>query len=408
VPDVVRLPAPPGSNLLLEVEFAKTADVVWLATDAAAADRVPLSPAGNLRFQLNLADPRVVALLPADLDQGQLFVFATGAGATAKSPAIAWARTAADPPAPRCLLRWQGGTTTFARQRRSWLDPHRLEALEVQGVPVRQASVRARLGEQELPLVRSADQGVFVFENLPLLRERADGAATLEIEVRSGSVSTLFGFDLVPARLELRDVAAAFRVLQRRWAPVPGSRGWLGVSCDDVTMGQVLLQVTTADGTTVVAQRSVIERDAVEFALTGARYVLVVDKLVNRLIGEDHVELTVRPAAGFRPDRIPLLLHAVAASPDRFVREGEEFDGAAAYQFLLARIAAPNGRNVTLDQFVDEIASKSSKTGEPYQVRRVDGTVVTMQQWLRAELARIEAAAEGGKGEGKRGTEAAK
>jgi hypothetical protein len=44
-----------------------------------------------------------------------------------------------------------------------------------------------------------------------------------------------------------------------------------------------------------------------------------------------------------------------------------------------------------VEQFVASLASVSSTTTEPYRVRRKDGSTVTMEQWLRAELAAIEA-----------------
>lgn len=392
VPDLVRLPAAAGSNLLLEVECSAAPAAIWLATDAESRDRVPLQPAGNLRFQGNLADPRIAALLPAGRDHGELFVFAQIGAATTRSTAIGWARGTAEETVARCLLRHRGGTTTTLQpDQRTWLDPRTLEALELQGAGARQATAVARLDDGEVPLVRRGDQGLWVLANDGALRERLLAAARLEVEFRRGAQSTLFDFDLVPDRLALPDGQATFVVQQRGKAPVPGSRNWLTVRIDDITMGRVLLDVTDGNGAIVVAQRLVNERDFVELPLAGERCVLVVDKLVNLLIGDDHAEFTVRPAAGFQPDRIGLLLRAVAASPDTFLREGAEHTGPVAAQFLLARLGGPVGRAVTVDEFVDRIASRSSRTGEPYHVRATDGTVTTMQQWLRTELQRLDA-----------------
>jgi hypothetical protein len=180
-------------------------------------------------------------------------------------------------------------------------------------------------------------------------------------------------------------------VQQRATVAIPGSNGWLRVHIDDITMGATLLDVVTADGRTLVLQQTVSERDVVEFALAGERCALVVDRLVNRLVGEDHAELRVAPAANLKPDRIAQLVRAVRESKDTFVRDGKDWPGTAAAQLLVAKVSSPAGRAATLDEFIDTLGSRSSTTGEPYQVRRQDGTTVTMQQWLRAALSEIEA-----------------
>lgn len=392
VPDVLRLPAPPGTNLVLEAEVDGAASV-WLATDLASRDRVALAPAGEHRWQLNLADARVAPVLPAGRDGGELFVFAEVAGAMKQSSAIGWARSTAGDGRVRCVVRTQKGTSTFVDSGSSgWLDLSTVERIELQGAGGRQTAAVARLGETELPLLRRAGSDTWVLEGDKTLRERARDAAAIELEAKLGGTSALFHFALVPGTLELPDGGAEFVIMQRKRDAVPGSNGWLRVHVGDITMGSTLVRVTSADGQTVVAEQLLRERDFVELPLAGARYVLVVEQLVNLLVGDDHVVLRVRPAAGFRPDAIGLLLKRVAASADTFVRDGKDHGGGAAAQFLAARLASHRGPEVTLDEFIDVMASKSSKTGEPYEVRRQDGSTVTMQEWLRAALRELETA----------------
>lgn len=392
VPEVVRLPAAQGSNLMLEVEVNGAAAEVWIATDLASRDRVALSPAGEQRWQLNLADPRIAAMLPAGRDNGELTVFAKVGSATARSAAIAWSRATAQDAKVRCLVRSKGGTTAIVPPEKPvWLDPSTLDSIELHGAGARQSSAVARVGEIELPLARRAEQGLWVLEGGALLRERLQGEGALEIEVRLGGSSAVFAFAVVPGKLPLPDGSAQFVVQQRRSAMVPGSNGWLVVRIDDITMGGVLLDVATAEGAVLVPQQVVHEREALEFALADERYVLVIEKLVNLLIGDDHAELRVERAAGFQQDRIALLIRAVGGSEDTFVREGKDHTGAMAMQFLIAKLGSHRGPPPTVDEFVDTIASKSSKSGEPYQVRRKDGVTVTMQEWLRQALRDLDA-----------------
>lgn len=391
IPELVRLPAAAGSNLLLEAEVDATATEVWLATDMASRDRIPLTTAGERRWQLNLADPRLAAMLPAGRDGGELFVFATLGGTTQKSAAVAWSRSKVHDGKVLCLVRTKAGTTTaVASDGSAWLDAAVTECIELQGVASRQAAVVARLGDRELPLQRRGDSGVWVLDLDASLREHLNAAATIEIEAKLGAASTVFHFAVVPTKLDIAAEGAPLVLLQRRSATVPGSSDWLRVHIDDITMGSTLLHVTSADGATVIAPQQLYERDFVELTLADGRYVLVVDKLVNLLVGDDRAELRIRPQQGFVPDRIGQLIRATGNSEDTFVREGKDYTGAEARQLLVAKLHSHRGPAVTLDEFVDQLASRSSKTGQQYEVRRRDGGTVTMQQWLRAKLREIE------------------
>jgi hypothetical protein len=396
VPERLRLPAEPGGNLLLQAEVA-SADAVWLAAAATAADTVPLVATGDGRHQTNLADPRIAVLLPAGVDSGELFVFARARGAVVRSAGIGWSRAPSPAGAVRCFLRSPQGTRIVEREQRAWLDLGRTTTLEVHGAGARQGAARARWSEIEQPLRRRADHALWQLDVDDALRERCMREPVLELELQLGSEVVLFAFDLVPPTLDVPPDGTPFTVAQRRRGHVPGSRDWLGVRLGDLTMGKVRLELTTAEGTELAPAREVHERDHVEFALGATQYVLVVDRLVNHLLGDDHGEFTVRPAAGFRADRIGLLLRAVAASGDTFVREGKEYDGPMAAQFLLARLGSHRGTPPTVDEFVATFASQSSRTGVAYQVRTAGGATITMREWLQQQLDRIEAAAAGGR-----------
>ncbi len=392
VPEVVRLPAAPGSNLLLEVEIDGTPSEVWLATDAASRDRVSLTPAGDRRWQLNLADARVAAIVPSGRDDGAMTVFATIAGAMKQSAAISWSRATTNDGNVRCLVRASDGTTqTVAIGQPQWLDLARIDRLEVLGVGARQSAAVARGGDHEVPLVRHAAGGTWVLAIDAGLRERLRDEEALEVEAKLGAESAVFQFRLVPPKLGLDGGRAEFAVPQRRRVDVPGSRGWLVVEIGDITMGRTMLRVRDAEGREVTTPQLVHDRDYVEVTLPAERCVIVVDRLVNRLVDGDHAELQVRPAKGFVPDRIGQLIRAVGDSTATFVREGKDYEPAAAKQFLVAKLGSHRGAAVTVDDFIDKLASTSSQTGKPYEVKLPDGKTITMREWLRAELAKLEA-----------------
>lgn len=394
VPKRLFLPAADGSNLLLEVECTTPPDSIWLATEELARETVPLQPVGNGRYQLNLGDSRVAALIPRGLRQGELFVFATAAGRTTKSTSVAWLRRIS---APRLLgrLRTKNGTTTLLQSPwPTWIDPDRMEAIEILGRETDSAPMLLRASSFEAELEQTTDPMGW---QLPIARLPQQcleiGEFTIDMRGRGGSYGAWpLRFRLVPSSLQLPQDHTALRVRQRSEAEIPGSRQWLRVKLGAITRAHVETTLESADGRLLVARRRMFERDSVAFALADGRYVLTLDRLEDELHGDDHAEFTVCPAEAFVPDRIGQLLRAVEASGDTFVHDDAEVGGAAAMQFLLAKVSGPNGRKVTVDQFVDELASKSSQTGEPCRVKRFDGTVVTMQQWLRNALQRLEAA----------------
>jgi hypothetical protein len=349
---------------------------------------------GSGRYQLNLGAPAVADLLPSGRDRGELFVFARFGKQHVISPAIAWSR--AQPTAAarlRCIVRHRDAATTrrVAPDSTTWIDLARLERLEIEGAAERQSTAVAHLDELDLPLVRQATNGTWTLDPTPSLRERLQASDNFEIELRRGSSTESFRFRCVPTQLDLAETDGKFVVPQRKRALLPGSRGWLEVRIDDITMGRVLFELVTATGDVVVASRLMHERDHVAFALGEQRYVIVVQQLVNILIGEDHAEFVVQPAAGFQADRIGLLLTAVRESKHTFLREGKEYSGGEAAAFLVAKLAAQRGDKPGVDDFVDRIASQSSRSGEPYEVRTAAGDVVTMRDWLRAELQRLDA-----------------
>lgn len=90
--------------------------------------------------------------------------------------------------------------------------------------------------------------------------------------------------------------------------------------------------------------------------------------------------------------RIDRLIEAVGQNRQaRFIRNGTEYEAADAAAFLHRKLDAFGSRVKTVHDFIEQIASKSTTTGEIYKVRLSDGHVVTSADFLRGELARIEA-----------------
>jgi hypothetical protein len=87
-----------------------------------------------------------------------------------------------------------------------------------------------------------------------------------------------------------------------------------------------------------------------------------------------------------------LLRYVEAQKRASFVRNGKAYSGREAALFLRAKYAKMGEHVTTAAQFIEQIASRSSTTGEPYLVRLADGRTVTAAKALRDELARMDRA----------------
>jgi len=74
----------------------------------------------------------------------------------------------------------------------------------------------------------------------------------------------------------------------------------------------------------------------------------------------------------------------------KFVRNGTEYTAEDAGKFLRGKLEAMGGEVTTARQFIKRIASRSSMSGQPYQVRLADGQTVLAENFLEDELQRIE------------------
>ena len=90
------------------------------------------------------------------------------------------------------------------------------------------------------------------------------------------------------------------------------------------------------------------------------------------------------------PIEVNFLLGYIEGSGCEFYRNGTWYDSKAAQVHLRDKFKWLMARNLinTTEDFIERAATKSSISGEPYQVRCY-GAPVTSNQWLRDELARL-------------------
>jgi hypothetical protein len=89
--------------------------------------------------------------------------------------------------------------------------------------------------------------------------------------------------------------------------------------------------------------------------------------------------------------RIERLLQFVESQRQvKFIRHGTAHSAREAAQFLRAKYAKIGEHVLTATQFIDQIAARSSTTGQPYLMQYPDGHTVPTAQVLARELARLD------------------
>ena len=82
---------------------------------------------------------------------------------------------------------------------------------------------------------------------------------------------------------------------------------------------------------------------------------------------------------------IDRLLANIASSNCTFIRSGQEYTGVEARKHLEFKMNFVLSRIESTEQFIDKLASVSSTTGEPYQMR-CGNTQTLARTWLNTQL----------------------
>lgn len=186
--------------------------------------------------------------------------------------------------------------------------------------------------------------------------------------------------------LELPGGKARLTAGQRSDTEVPGSDGRLRIQLGDITRDQVELTLAHTDGRKLIAATSVQSGTRLPFRVGGQRYELIVVALNNKLAGIDFAVIDV-VAGVSEASRIEALLEAMKSSEGLvFIRNGKEYGSAEAADHLRGKWKATADRVRTAEQFIEFLATKSSISGKPYEIRLKDGTVVPSARWLTERL----------------------
>jgi hypothetical protein len=177
---------------------------------------------------------------------------------------------------------------------------------------------------------------------------------------------------------------------QRSTKDVPGSNGTVRLTIDDITRGQVMVSVAGKEGGVLLATTSLKPGGSVTFMLGQDAYLLKLKELNNALMGQDFGTFIVSAGLSERAKIERLIAQLESTQNAVFIRNGTEHTAKEAAEHLRSKWKAADSRIRTAKQFVEQIATKSSTSGEPYQIRLANGSVVFAGDYLNTLLAGIE------------------
>lgn len=194
-----------------------------------------------------------------------------------------------------------------------------------------------------------------------------------------------------PSNALFTELPATLTVKQRSSTFVPGTRDGIRVTVEDITRGQVLTSLASREGATVLAPVSLRQGQSANFVVSEEDYQLTLRTLRNNLIGEDFATFVISPSGteaemGDR-ERIEFLITCVDNLEGAvFIRNGVEHLPSEAAEHLRTKWNAAGMDALTAEEFITKIASHSSLSHEPYQIRLSDGAVLHAGEYLQDRL----------------------
>jgi hypothetical protein len=89
--------------------------------------------------------------------------------------------------------------------------------------------------------------------------------------------------------------------------------------------------------------------------------------------------------------KIEAMIHSIEVLPGaQFIRNGSTYDGKSAADHLRSKRNYAGSRIKTAEDFIQGIASRSSMSGKPYEVRFADGRTENSEVYFHDELKRLE------------------
>lgn len=189
--------------------------------------------------------------------------------------------------------------------------------------------------------------------------------------------------------LVIPDNGYDFKLYQRKQLELPTSLNHkLVIEIDDITHGQTIISISLNDD--ILVHQSVSEGDEVFFHIGHETYSITCIDQINYLIGEDVAYFSIHQTSNNtinqisdetpNQEKIEKFIISIENSDVTFIRNGGEYSPKEAADHLRKKWKNA-GVNMTLQEFIENVASKSSLSGKPYQVKLSDGSIINAKEW---------------------------
>jgi hypothetical protein len=178
-----------------------------------------------------------------------------------------------------------------------------------------------------------------------------------------------------------------FQLVQRTQIALPSIEDNVICSINDITRGQT--QIVIKENEKVLVAESIMEMEPINFKLNGHSYTITCTFMMNKLIGQDYANFelieNIHPHKQMKDEtkEIEALIKRIESSAIVFVRNGEEHTPQEAADHLRSKWKQSGGKITTKQAFIDQLATKSSMTGELYYVILKDGRKIKAADWLK-------------------------
>jgi len=192
----------------------------------------------------------------------------------------------------------------------------------------------------------------------------------------------------------LTDGPVSLTIDQRSAGIVPQFDTKVLIALGDISRGDVLVTIKVDNESVLAGPTSMREGDTLLFTFEDVDYAAELLDMERELIGTDRATFRVRLAAGARlneTQKIEKLIDSLATMQGAtFIRNDESHTAVEAAEHLRSKWKWAGNRITTAEQFIDQLATRSSQSGKPYVIRMADGTDVEAGPYLREQLGKIE------------------
>lgn len=198
--------------------------------------------------------------------------------------------------------------------------------------------------------------------------------------------------------LQIPEQGLSFKIEQKNSVTLASVPTDLRVEIGKITRGQTLLTIWSQEE--MVHREALQEKKSVPFVWNGEKLMIECVQLDNELTGPDfaHLRLTkgVNNTAS-QPVKVQLtekekilrLIDITEKSQMHFIRNDVRYTSIETAELLRNNYSLAESEIRTAQEFIINIASKSSATGEIYYAELMDGSVLRAEDWYRDRLREV-------------------